>query len=335
MVNLYERLLRPVLFSLDPETVHHVAIGLLRVASVAPWALAWLAPKGRCERDVFGVHFPNPVGLAAGFDKNAVALPAWAALGFGFVEAGTVTAQPQPGNPRPRIFRISELEAIINRLGFNNEGVERIAARLEELAGSGRWPKIPVGINLGKTKVVPLERAVDDYLAAFKSLNRFGDYIVLNVSSPNTPGLRKLQEREAIAALFGAVQAQNPGKPLLVKIAPDLIWTQLDDVLGLAGEHRLAGIIATNTTVDQASVPADLRQEGGLSGRPLAGRSLELLRHIKQNSPLPVISVGGIMTGDDAKARFDAGADLIQIYTGFIYRGPRLVREAVAAAGEQ
>jgi dihydroorotate dehydrogenase len=330
-VALYERFLKPVLFSIDPELVHEMAIGTLATLTRLRWLLDIVsrpAAKGS-NREVFGLRFPNPIGLAAGFDKNGMALPAWEAMGFGFVEIGTITAQGQVGNPRPRIFRIPEMEALINRLGFNNEGVEKIAMRLEALRLSSDWPKIPVGINIGKSRVVPLEDAASDYLRSFQRLQRLGDYFVLNVSSPNTPDLRKLQEGAAIGELFQTIQQENQGKPLLVKIAPDLTWEQLDQILALATEYQLAGVVATNTTTDQQSIPEPKRQQGGLSGKPLRARSLEILRYIKKQSSLPVISVGGIMNQDDAKVRFDAGAELVQVYTGFVYRGPRLVREIV------
>jgi dihydroorotate dehydrogenase len=328
-VPLYKRLLKPILFSMDPELVHELAIATLETLSRLPWLLDVVPRSGdqRLNRELFGLRFPNPIGLAAGFDKNGMALPAWGALGFGFIEIGTITSQPQVGNPRPRIFRIPEMEALINRLGFNNQGVEKIAVRLEQLRLSSNWPKIPVGLNIGKAKVVPLEEAASDYLRSFQRLQGLGDYFVLNVSSPNTPDLRKLQEKTAIGELFKAVQQQNQGKPLLVKIAPDLTPEQLDHILALAQDYRLAGVIATNTTSDQRSLPENKRQVGGLSGKPLRTRSLEILRHIKRHSSLPVISVGGIMNEDDAKERFDSGAELVQIYTGFVYRGPRLVRE--------
>jgi len=314
---------------MDPEQVHELAIATLETLSRLPWLLDRIPRPGdqRLNREVFGIRFPNPIGLAAGFDKNALALPAWEALGFGFIEIGTITAQGQSGNPRPRIFRIPEREALINRLGFNNEGVEKIAERLERMRQSSAWPKIPVGINIGKSRTVPLEDAVADYLQSFQRLRGLGDYFVLNVSSPNTPDLRKLQDKAAIGGLFKAIQQQNQGKPLLVKIAPDLTLEQLDQILALAAEYRLAGVVATNTTIDHQTIPQNKRQTGGLSGRPLRERSLEMLRHIKEHSPLPVISVGGIMNEDDAKERFDAGAELIQIYTGLIYRGPGLIRE--------
>jgi dihydroorotate dehydrogenase len=325
---MYERFLKPTLFSIDPELAHELAIATLAKLSRLRWLLDTVGRPGHegPGKEVFGLHFPNPVGLAAGFDKNGVAIPAWEALGFGFMEIGTITALGQLGNPRPRIFRVPEMEALINRLGFNNHGAEKIAIRLEELRRSSQWPKIPVGINIGKSKIVPLEEAVSDYLRSFQRLQGLGDYFVLNVSSPNTPDLRKLQEKAAIGQLFGAIQRVNQGKPLLVKIAPDLAFTQLDDILTLAVEYRLAGVIATNTTTDQQVIPEHRRQQGGLSGKPLRMRSLEILRHLKKQSTLPVISVGGIMNEDDAKMRFDAGAELVQIYTGLIYRGPGLVR---------
>jgi dihydroorotate dehydrogenase len=330
-VAAYERFLKPILFKMEPENVHHLVIATLEIISRYPSLLRILRRSSAksLEKEVFGLRFPNPIGLAAGFDKNAIALPAWEALGFGFVEVGTITAQPQPGNPRPRIFRIPELEALINRLGFNNEGATAIAARLEGLKASRRWPKIPVGINIGKTKVVSLEEAAADYVESFRKLKAFGDYFVLNVSSPNTPGLRKLQEGAMISELFGQIQAENPGKPLLVKIAPDLTFEQIGEILALASEHHLAGIVATNTTIDHQTIPASRRQEGGLSGKPLNARSLQILRYIRTKSSLPIISVGGIMTAEDAKARFDSGAELIQLYTGFVYRGPSLLRDIV------
>ncbi len=289
-------------------------------------------PDPRLERTVFGVRFPSPVGLAAGFDKNAVALPAWQALGFGFAEIGTVTAKGQPGNPKARLFRLPELEAVINRLGFNNQGAEAIAARLSELKASGGWPRIPVGVNLGKSKVTPLEEADADYVESFRRLREFGDYFVLNVSSPNTPGLRKLQDKSALESLLGAVQAANTTRlPVLLKIAPDLEWAAIEEILALVEAHSLAGIIATNTTIDHSAVAVSRRQQGGLSGQPLKKRALEVLRFITARTTLPVIGVGGIASADDAMERFDAGAALIQIYTGLVYEGPGLVRQILKA----
>jgi dihydroorotate dehydrogenase len=329
MGTIYERFVRPLLFRLDPETAHHLAVRCLELSSLTPsiWELVQAKPDPRLAKDLFGLHFPNPIGLAAGFDKNAVALPAWAGLGFGFAEVGTITSVRQEGNPKPRIFRIPESEALINRLGFNNEGAERIALRLEELKKSGRWPKIPIGINLGKSRTIPLEKASEDYRRAFKSLSHLGDYFVLNVSSPNTPGLRQLQERDAIKELFSVFGIEAAGKPVLVKIAPDLDWYQLKSILEMAERQGLAGVIATNTTTDHTTIPDRFRTEGGLSGSPLQRRAMEVLRFVKERSELPVISVGGIMSAEEALRRLDTGADLVQIYTGFIYRGPALIRE--------
>ena len=330
-MNVYRQLLRPLLFQIDAEAVHHLAMAAL--SRLGP-VLGRMQPARdpRLARKVFGVTFPNPVGLAAGFDKNAVALAAWEALGFGFVEAGTITARPQRGNPKPRLFRIPEAEALINRLGFNNDGCDMVAARLQRLRESGRWPQIPVGINLGKSMLTPLEEATADYLLSFERLRMLGDYFVLNVSSPNTPGLRQLQDRAALDELLRAVQRRNVReRPLLVKIAPDLSWAAIEEILALANEHRLSGIVATNTTVDQSGIPAERRTQGGLSGRPLRERSTAVVRFMAERSELPIIAVGGIQSVDDALEKFDAGAALIQLYTGFIYEGPALIRAICAA----
>jgi dihydroorotate dehydrogenase len=302
--------------------------------------LACLQPPSdpKLERTVFGLKFPNPIGLAAGMDKNAVALPAWGALGFGFVEAGTVTAKAQPGNPKPRIFRLPAQHALINRLGFNNGGADAVASRLGRLHRSGCWPNIPVGLNLGKSKVTPVEEAAEDYVYSFERLFAFGDYFVLNVSSPNTPGLRTLQDRDALDELLRVVQRRNAElssaaslavhKPVLVKIAPDLEFSQIEEILELVQTHRIAGIIATNTTLDKSSLPPRWREEqGGLSGVPLRKRSTEIVSFITRRTSVPVIAVGGVFDAGSAREKFDAGAALIQIYTGFIYRGPGLVRE--------
>ncbi len=292
-----------------------------------PW-MRFLAPSldERLGREVFGVRFPSPVGLAAGFDKNAVALEAWEALGFGFAEIGTITARAQPGNPRPRLFRLPEMEAVINRLGFNNEGAQVIANRLETLRARGGWPSIPVGVNLGKSKVTPLEEATVDYVTSFRRLRGLGDYFVLNVSSPNTPGLRKLQDKAALEELLAAVQAENQSAaPLLLKIAPDLEWSAIDEILALVEANKLAGLIVTNTTIDHSSVPEARRQQGGLSGRPLRERSFEVLKFVVSRTRLPVIAVGGIGSADEALRRLDAGAALIQIYTALVYEGPALI----------
>jgi dihydroorotate dehydrogenase len=337
--NAYERLVRPILFSLNPETAHHLVLSGLRAASSLPATLRALhgfQPRPN-PRTVFGLTFPNPIGLAAGFDKNGVALPAWEALGFGFVEIGTVTAQAQPGNPRPRIFRYPRQRALINRLGFNNDGAEVVAARLRSLRSKGRWPGIPVGINIGKSWVTPIEDAAEDYLFSFRLLGEFADYIVLNVSSPNTPGLRTLQEHAALEQLLRVVQKENlvSRKPILVKIAPDLSPSDLEQILSTCAENGVAGIVATNTTLDHAAIPAGLDQAGGLSGRPLKEKATEFVRAITTRSRLPVIASGGISDAASAKEKLEAGAQLLQVYTGYVYRGPGLLIEIGRALPEQ
>jgi dihydroorotate dehydrogenase len=335
MKNGYERLVRPLLFSLDAETAHHFTIALLRQASYFGLALRTLrafqpSPKPKA---LFGLNFPNPIGLAAGLDKNGVAIPAWAALGFGFIEIGTVTAKAQPGNPKPRIFRLPGQQALINRLGFNNDGADAIAERLGRLRRSGRWPAVPVGINIGKSRATPLEQATDDYLYSFRLLRDFADYIALNVSSPNTPGLRELQEPQRLSELLHAIgnQPGTAAKPVLVKIAPDLSPTELEVIIATCEANNVAGIIATNTTLDHSSIPRELDQEGGLSGAPLREKSTALLREIVAKSAIPVVASGGIFDAESAQEKFQAGAQLIQLYTGFVYRGPRLLREIMEA----
>jgi dihydroorotate dehydrogenase len=331
MKSLYERLVRPLLFSLDAETAHHFTIASLRRASHFDLALRPLkrfAPPSK-PKTLFGLTFPNPIGLAAGLDKNGVALPAWAALGFGFIEIGTVTAMAQLGNPKPRIFRLPEQGALINRLGFNNDGADAIAKRLRGLRESGRWPAVPVGINIGKSRTTPLERATDDYLSSFRLLREYADYITLNVSSPNTPGLRELQEPAALSRLLHAIGSE-PGstpKPLVVKLSPDLSPVELEAVLAACEENGVAGIIATNTTLDHASIPREIDEKGGLSGGPLREKSTALVRSIAANSKLPVIASGGVCDAESAREKFEAGAQLVQLYTGFVYHGPRLLGE--------
>jgi dihydroorotate dehydrogenase len=329
--SFYEDLVRPLLFLMDPETVHDLAIGSLKLASSLPVLKENIPAPGPLGRKVFGLSFPNPIGLAAGFDKNGIAIPALAGLGFGSVEIGTVTADAQPGNPKPRMFRAPESEAIINRLGFNNRGAAAMAEHLQHERQSSRWPAIPVGINIGKSRVVPLEDAAQDYLKSLRLLKDQGDYFVLNVSSPNTPGLRSLQDPAALGPLCATLRQELGQKPLLLKIAPDLTWKEIDDILSTAESTAISGIIATNTTIDHSSVPLARRTQGGLSGKPLRDRSSEILKYIKTRSRLPVVSVGGIMSAADASARLDAGADLIQVYTGFIYRGPAIIRQICAA----
>jgi dihydroorotate dehydrogenase len=331
MTRAYERFVRPLLFTLDPETAHNLALKFLELAGNSR-ALRIFQTTSR-PRNNFGIVFPNPVGLAAGFDKNGVALPAWAALGFGFVEIGTVTAKPQPGNPKPRIFRISEREALINRLGFNNDGADIVAARLQKLRGRDRWPAIPVGINIGKSRATPIEDAIDDYLYSFRRLGRFADYITLNVSSPNTPGLRSLQEKNALTNLLAAVQTQNRTleKPLLIKIAPDLSLGEIEEIVRTCEAHDVSGIIATNTTIDHAAVLPHQDEPGGLSGKPLREKSTNVIRAIRARTQLPIIASGGIFDADSAREKIEAGAQLLQLYTGYIYRGPGLLHEIVSA----
>jgi dihydroorotate dehydrogenase len=327
----YELFVRPLLFSLDAETAHHVTVGLLGRASNFDPALRVLRsfqPSSKPKK-LFGLNFPNPIGLAAGLDKNGVALPAWAALGFGFIEIGTVTAKAQPGNPKPRIFRLPEEQALINRLGFNNDGADAIAQRLSALRKSGRWPAVPVGINIGKSRATPLEQATDDYLYSFRRLRDFADYIPLNISSPNTPGLRELQEPEKLSELLRTInnEAGAAPKPLVVKISPDLSDAELITILAVCEETGVSGIIATNTTLDHSSIPQQMDQAGGLSGAPLRNKSTALVREIAARSTIPVIASGGIFDAESAREKFQAGAQLIQLYTGFVYRGPQLLRE--------
>jgi dihydroorotate dehydrogenase len=327
----YETFVRPLLFSLDAEIAHHFTIRLLSGAShlnAALRALRCCQPASK-PRTLFGLNFPNPVGLAAGLDKNGVALPAWAALGFGFIEIGTVTAKAQPGNPKPRVFRFPEQQALINRLGFNNDGADAIAHRLRALRESDRWPAVPVGINIGKSRATPLEQATDDYLYSFRLLRDFADYVTLNISSPNTPGLRELQEPEKLSELLLAIgnEAGTASKPLIVKISPDISGAELKAILAVCEENGVSGIIATNTTLDHSSIPPQLDQAGGLSGAPLREKSTALVHEIAARSATPVIASGGICDAESARKKFQAGAQLIQLYTGLIYRGPGLLRE--------
>jgi dihydroorotate dehydrogenase len=281
--------------------------------------------------DVFGVRFGNPVGLAAGMDKNGVALPAWPALGFGFVEVGTVTAHAQPGNERPRLFRLPDSQGVINRMGFNNEGAQALADRLRDLGRIG----VPLGISLGKSKVTPLDQAVEDYRTSYRLLEPYGDYFAVNVSSPNTPGLRSLQDRDQLDAILSALTGD---KPVLVKIAPDLTEHALSELLEVCTARKVAGLIATNTTLSRDGLaPADAAtgaQAGGLSGAPLTERARSVVRFVSDQTGgrLPIIGVGGLMSVDDVSRMFDAGASLVQLYTGFIYHGPALVRAAAKSA---
>ncbi|MCR3748477.1 quinone-dependent dihydroorotate dehydrogenase [Lentzea californiensis] len=316
---VYKQVVRRALFGMhggDAERVHETTLDVM--ARLSP--LARFARNQNNPRTVFGVRFPNPVGLAAGLDKDGRALPAWGALGFGFVEVGTVTWHAQPGNPKPRLFRLREDEAIINRMGFNNAGAQALAAKL------GRTPlKAPLGISLGKSKITPVEDAVQDYLNSLNALKSHGDYFAINVSSPNTPGLRSLQDKGALTELVATLTAATD-KPMLVKIAPDLTEDAISEVIQVCVDNGIKGLIATNTTLSREGLMSAHRSEtGGLSGKPLTQRANEVVRFITKNSDLPVIGVGGIASADDAKRMVDAGASLVQIYTGFIYEGPGLV----------
>jgi len=348
---LYERVARPALFRLsggDAEAAHEWTLRRLQALSRNPWALAALRRRFALTepREVFGVRFPNPVGLAAGMDKDGAALPAWPALGFGFVEVGTVTWHPQPGNERPRVFRLRSSEAVINRMGFNNAGAKPMAQRLAALRPAGSPLPVPLGISLGKSKVTPLEEAVADYLASFRTLYPYGDYFAINVSSPNTPGLRSLQDRAHLEDLLGALRAEaarlagsDTPRPILVKIGPDLTDAAIAGALQACLDHGVAGVIATNTMLGRTGLaPRDIvrgEQAGGLSGRPLTARAREVVSFVDRETGgrLPIIGVGGILDPDDALRLVDAGASLVQLYTGLIYRGPGLVRQIVQALG--
>jgi len=329
----YKRLVRPLLFLLKPETIHDIMVVLLKWPFVSALiGMLYRFDKSGMETTVCGITFPNPVGLAAGFDKDAEIIPAWNNLGFGFVEIGTVTPRPQPGNPRPRLFRLIHDKALINRMGFNNSGAEVVRKRL-----AGQRREIPVGGNIGKNKVTPNEEAVEDYRTGFRTLYDVVDYFVVNVSSPNTPDLRQLQEREPLQKLLEALVALNremPAlKPLFLKIAPDLNDSQLDDIINIVEETGVDGIIATNTTIGRRGLTTSASElerigDGGLSGRPLRDRATEVIRYIHEKSGgrIPIIGVGGIHSPEDALDKLRAGASLVQIYTGFIYEGPGLVK---------
>ncbi len=326
-------LIKPLLFSMDAETVHDQVMALLEFAArnkvlleLAQRFCQVTSPK--LEVQCMGLTFPNAIGLAAGLDKNALALPIWAALGFGFIEIGSVTAHAQSGNEKPRLFRLPEDNALINRMGFNNHGAKVIAARLELWQHTHGNPKVPLGINLGKSKIVPLENAPEDYLSSLTKLWDYGDYFVLNVSSPNTPNLRQLQDRlpleELLRTVMNFARVQPKPKPIALKIAPDLTWSQLDEILEIALLHGVAAIIATNTTITREGLRTITTESGGLSGQPLKARSLEVLNYLVKHTKIPIISVGGIASAADAQARLEAGAALVQLYSGFIFEGPML-----------
>jgi dihydroorotate dehydrogenase len=332
-------LVRPLLFSLDPETAHELTIqGLARAAHTG--LLSWAAPKiAPCApRTVMGLSFPNPVGLAAGLDKNGAAIDGLAALGFGFIEIGTTTPRPQPGNPKPRMFRLPQANALINRLGFNNLGVDHLLANVQRADYRGI-----LGINIGKNFDTPIERAAEDYLLCWRKVYPHASYVTVNISSPNTQNLRTLQGAEALDALLAQLKAEQAkladqhGKyvPLALKIAPDLAPEQIQSIAALLVRHKIDGVIATNTTIGREGVEGlpHAAETGGLSGAPVKEKSTAVIRALHQalDGALPIIGVGGIMNGADAREKIDAGAQLVQIYTGMIYRGPELVAEAVKA----
>ena len=338
---MYKSLIRPFLFNFDPEKVHYFTFDFLKTALKFPGVRAILKRKfnvedKRLEREVFGLKFKNPVGLAAGFDKNAVLFEELDSLGFGFIEVGTVTPKAQYGNDKKRLFRLKEDSAIINRMGFNNEGVSAMVTRLS------KNKNVLIGGNIGKNKVTPNENAVDDYIYSFEALYDHVDYFVVNVSSPNTPNLRELQDKEPLKKLLNALQSRVTNKsvkrPILLKIAPDLTDDQLLDIIEIVEETGIAGVIATNTTISREGLSSPNKNEiGGLSGKPLTKRATEVIRflHEKSKGSFPIIGVGGIHSAEDALEKLDAGASLVQLYTGFIYEGPQLIRDINTAILER
>ena len=336
---MYKHILRPLIFNLSPENAHRLAMFLLKFAgNFFPFNLLikkiYTFESPKLHINVAGLKFENPVGLAAGFDKNAEAFDEMGLLGFGFVEIGTVTPKAQPGNPKPRSFRLKKDEALINRMGFNNYGVDFAVEKLKKRKNH----KQLIGGNIGKNKITPLDKADDDYLISFESLFAYVDYFVINVSSPNTPNLRKLQDKEPLKKLIDKVlklniSKDNP-KPVFLKIAPDLTNPQLEDIVDIANNTDLAGVIATNTTIERKNLKTDKTMlksigDGGLSGKPLRKRSTDIIKFLRTNlnKEKAIIGVGGIHNAKDAIEKLEAGADLIQIYTGFIYEGPKLVKE--------
>ncbi|WP_421658380.1 quinone-dependent dihydroorotate dehydrogenase [Leptothermofonsia sp. ETS-13] len=367
-MDIYQTAIRPILFSglkADPEWLHQQTLKTLhwldqgRDRPLAHWLChqmrqAYSLTNPRLKQSLWGLTFPNPIGLAAGFDKDGIASGIWADFGFGFAELGTVTLYPQPGNPRPRLFRLPLDQAVLNRMGFNNQGAEKMAEILSQRWGNREGKgdgasyfslphsPFPFGINLGKSKVTPLEEATEDYLGSFRLLQDWGDYFVVNVSSPNTPGLRSLQAAENLEPILRTLQQENQQqKPLLVKIAPDLEWEDIAAVVDLARKHRLAGIIATNTTISRDGLKTQRigatrktvqEEAGGISGAPLRQRSTEVIHFIYKETQgnLPIVGVGGIFTAEDAWEKITAGASLIQVYTGWIYEGPWMVRRILS-----
>ncbi|WP_194850775.1 quinone-dependent dihydroorotate dehydrogenase [Nonlabens antarcticus] len=336
---MYKSIIRPLLFRFDPEDVHHFsfkAIKLLnRIPGISSLSRKRFKPQNPAlKRTLFGLEFDNPVGMAAGFDKDAKAFREFSNLGFGFIEIGTLTPQPQEGNPKTRLFRLKEDQAIVNRMGFNNGGVDDAVERLKKNTAGKRH--VLIGGNIGKNKITPNDKAVDDYVICFNKLFDYVDYFTVNVSSPNTPGLRELQDRKPLTHILQTLQDLNNAKPtrkpILLKIAPDLTDDQLLDIIGIVEDTKIDGVIATNTTIERKDLKSDLnlqKEAGGLSGAPLKNRATEVISflHQKSNGAFPIIGVGGIMCAQDAIDKLKAGARLVQIYTGFVYEGPALIRD--------
>lgn len=331
------RIIRSILFLFDPEKIHYFTAKLIHITLLIPgmkwaWKKLFRVNDKSLEKELFGIRFPNPVGLAAGFDKNASMYNDLSCCGFGFIEVGTVTPKGQPGNDKPRLFRLKRDQAVINRMGFNNDGVEAAVANLKK-----RKTDLVIGGNIGKNKVTPNEEATSDYLISFNKLFDYVDYFVVNVSSPNTPDLRALQDKEPLTQLLSTLQEENAKKdqrkPILLKIAPDLSNEQLDDIIEIVLEVKLDGVIATNTTISREGLKSDPQLiesigAGGLSGKPLTNRSTEVIKYLAEKSgkAFPIIGVGGIHSAEDAMEKLEAGADLVQVYTGFIYEGPALIK---------
>ena len=336
---VYKTLIKPFFFLFAPEKAHHLTLTLLHFVLAIPGISSlfrkyYAFEDPRLEREVFGLKFKNPVGLAAGFDKDGKQINSMSSLGFGFIEVGTVTPKPQGGNPQPRLFRLPQDDALINRMGFNNLGLDQLVSQLKKKRPGG----IIIGGNIGKNKVTPNETAVEDYKICFEALFPYVDYFVVNVSSPNTPNLRALQDKEPLQALLSTIQKMNLAKtspkPVLLKIAPDLTDGQLDDIIDIVATTKIAGVIATNTTIARAPLSTDQQTiekigNGGLSGQPLKERATEVIRYLKTktNGELKIIGVGGIASAADAKEKIEAGADLIQVYSGMVYQGPKLIKE--------
>lgn len=329
---MYHRLIKPLLFLFDPEKAHYFSFFMIKLLSAIPGVpflirSLYQVKHPSLEREVFGLKFPNPVGLAAGFDKNAVLYKQLSNFGFGFIEIGTLTPKGQPGNPKKRLFRLKEDEAIINRMGFNNQGVDDAVKRLQKNTN------VLIGGNIGKNKVTPNEEVVNDYIYCFETLFDHVDYFVVNVSSPNTPNLRALQDKKPLTHLLSTLKELNNNKkhpkPILVKIAPDLSNNQLLDIIEIVSNVKIDGVIATNTTLNREGLKAkDKKETGGLSGKPLTKRSTEVIRFLveKSNNAFPVIGVGGVHKPQDAIEKLEAGAALVQLYTGFVYEGPAAVK---------